>query len=525
MPVLRSEALPQAALPNDRYAPFPEHLGQAGQPTFPIQAVVLSPDADNSLLEHAEFRRIASIFEGHVLGAAHINALLDRLTRVLVEAGYITSRAAVAEQSLASGTLVVRVHAGRIEAIHYNGRDLDARDAGMLGVRLALPLERGEVLRLRDVEQAVDQLNRLRRNNAQVQIKPGTQPGGSIVEFANSPGDARTYSLSTDNQGSATTGRLRVQAGMEQGNALGLMESLSLGLVTSAETNAVFGAFAIPLGYYTLSLMRSWSEYQNLIGDTALVYGTSHSTSIALNRLLSRSQDSKTALDVSLTKRRSARAINNLDLTPQNQAVARIGINRLTRFQTANGAGQWTFDVGVVRGLSGLGADRDAPHAPEGAARGQFTKLEGNATLQLPMAKAWSWRSRIAAQWSQVPLYSSEQLFAGGVSTVRGFAESAAGGDRGLTWRNEWAMQGVPAPFDGRVFGHKLGIEPYLFLDAARLSTLADGQRATLLSAGAGLRFALGKGTGEVIVGKPLKAPETVADTGARIHVQFGWQF
>jgi len=312
---------------------------------------------------------------------------------------------------------------------------------------------------------------------------------------------------------------------VEQGDALGLMESLSLGLVTSTETNAVFGTVSIPLGYYTLSVMRSWSEYQNLIGNEALVYGTSNSTSLALNRLLSRSQDSKLALDLSLTQRASNRAINNADLTPQHQTSARIGINRLKRFQTQEGPGQWTFDVGVVRGLSALGADRDAPDLPQGAARGQFTKVEGNATLQLPLSKTWNWRSRLAGQWSRVPLYSSEQLFAGGVSTVRGFTESAAGGDRGLTWRNEWAMQGPPLPFDGQLFGQKLGIEPYLFLDGARLHTVADGQHANLLSTGAGLRFALGKGNGEIIVGKPLKAPQSVADTGLRINFQFGLQF
>jgi hemolysin activation/secretion protein len=178
----------------------------------------------------------------------------------------------------------------------------------------------------------------------------------------------------------------------------------------------------------------------------------------------------------------------------------------------------------VVRGLSGLGADRDAPDLPEGAARAQFTKLEGNATLQLPLSHTWNWRSRVAAQWSRVPLYSSEQLFAGGVSTVRGFAESAAGGDRGISWRNEWVMQGVPAPFDSQLWGQRLGVEPYLFLDGARLHTIGDGRHATLLAAGAGLRFAIGKGSGELILGKPLKAPDGV-DDGLRIHLQFGWQF
>jgi hemolysin activation/secretion protein len=523
-PTLRPHAVPEAAPKDDRFAPFPDHL-QAEGPAFQVDRI---EGIGNMLLDANEFRRIVEVFEGRQLAAVHVQALLDRLTRGLVAAGYISSRAHVDAQNIAQGQLSVSVQAGRIEQIRYNNLDIDSHaptlfSLSRLGIRMALPMQRGDVLRLADIEQAVDQINRLRRNKVEVQILPGEQPGGSIIALTNMPGDARSYPVSVDNQGAVNTGRMRIQAGMEQGNALGLMESLSLGLVTSTETNAVFGSFSIPLGYYTLSAMRSWSEYQNLIGDTALVYGTSHSTSIALNRLLSRSQTAKLAADLSVTKRRSLREINNLSLTPQQQTVLRAGLNRLSRFDTASGMGQWTFDMGVVRGLTAWSADRDAPDLPAGAAHAQFTKLEGNASLGLPLSRSWIYRTRVAAQFARTPLYSSEQLFAGGVGTVRGFAESAAGGDRGVSWRNEWAAQ-VPAPFGGNLWGQKFGIEPYLFADGARLRTNADGRHASLSSVGAGVRFALGSGSGEFIFGKPLHAPVGV-EKAIRSHVQFGWQF
>jgi hemolysin activation/secretion protein len=522
-PVLRPEVQPEAAKVDDTDAPFPEHLGADGAPLFAISRIVA--DANAVWFDAGKFRRIASAFEGHELGAAHINVLLDRLTRSLVASGYITSRAVVASQSVAGGQLVIGVQAGRIEQVRYNGRTVPVTGLDSLGLRLALPMRAGDVLRLQDIEQAIDQLNRLRRNQALVQIRPGEQTGGSILEFSNTPGEPRTYTLSVDNQGSADTGRQRVQAGMEQGNALGLMESMSLGLVTSTDTNAVFGALSLPLGYYTLSLMHSWSEYQNLIGDTALVYGRSTSTALAVNRLLSRGQNSKLALDVSLTKRQSTRAINNLSLTPQTQVVARVGLNRLSRFGTPQGMGQWTLDAGLVRGLAALGADQDPPDLPEGAARAQFTKLESTVGLQLPLSPHWAWRSRLAAQWTRSALYSSEQLFAGGVASVRGFAESAAGGDRGLIWRNEWVAHGLLPVLDHGLAKQPLVLEPYLFIDGARLQTIADTPQASLLSVGLGLRFSLGAGSGEIILGKPVRAPASVTHDGSRLNLQIGWQF
>ncbi len=517
--MLGPQALPLAQQVDEREAPFPAHLASPDGPSFDIQQITASGEI---LISQREFRRIVAVFEGHTLGAAQINALLDRLSRALVASGYITSRATVSNQSLAAGELSITVLAGHIEQIRYNDEVLAPGGSNALGVRLALPMRQGDILRLQDIEQAVDQLNRLRRNAAQVQILPGEQTGGSIVALSNRPGDARSYSASTDNQGSASTGRVRLQGGVDQGNALGLMESLSLGLVTSADTNAVFGSLSVPLGYYTLGLMRSWSEYQNLIGDTALVYGNSQSQSITLNRLLQRSQDSKLALDLSLTRRTSTRAINNLALSPQTQAVARLGVNQLSRFRSPHGLGQWTLDLGVVRGLRSLGADRDPAELPAGAARGQFTKLETSVGAQLPLSARWTWRTRLAHQWTRNPLYSSEQLFAGGVASVRGFAESAAGGDRGYFMRNEWLLQDL-APLG--LGSARLQWQPYVFLDGARLRTLSDARRQRLLSAGVGARLTLGAASGEIIIGRPLLTPEPSVRKATQVNLQLGYQF
>jgi hemolysin activation/secretion protein len=494
---------------------FPADLPVSG-PVFPIHAI---RQAGDRLLGEQDFHRVVAPFVGQSLGAAHINVLLERINHALVAAGYTTSRAYVGSQNLGTGTLVVTIVAGRIEQLVYDGAALPPDGHDRPGVRLAMPMRQGDVLRLRDIEQAVDQLNRLRRNNVQVQIRPGTQPGGSIVEFLNRPQDGARYSATLDNQGSAATGRLRVQLAMERGDTLGLMDALSLGLTTSADTNALYGTLAIPLGYGTLAGMASFSEYQNLVGDTALVYGTSRSYSLSYNRLIHRDQDSKTAFDIALTRRISSRMINNATLTPQSQAVLRLGINRLARFQAGPGAGQWTVDAGISHGLRSLGADRDAADLPAEAARYQFTKLEASATLERPIAPAVVWRSRAAGQWSRRPLYSSEQIFAGGVASVRGFAESAQGGDRGAYWRNEWALQSLP-PLAGRV-----RYEPYLFLDMAHVTTLADHASHGLASTGAGMRAAYARGYAEIIVGKPLRQPAGLPPGGWRVNLSAACQF
>ena len=495
---------------------FPLDLVVEG-PAFLVQTISASGEV---LLSPEQFRRITAPFVRRPLGSAHIRVLLDRITKALVATGYVTSRAYVGNQNLQEGALAISVMAGRIESIRYNGQLLRPGESDLPGVRLALPMRQGDILRLQDIEQAVDQLNRLRRNAVQVQIQPGEHAGGSVIDLRNNEGSARQYSVSADNQGSASTGRLRLQAGVEQGNGLGLMETVSLGLTSSKDTNALYGTLSLPLGYYTLTGMLSWSEYQSLIGNTALVYGTSQNFSLALNRLLARDQNSKTAIDLSLAKRRSDRAINNVQLTPQSLAVLRGGINHLRHFGTAAGDGQWSLDAGVVRGLKALGADRDAADLPSEGAHAQFTKFEISGAARVPLMPGVAWRGRLAGQCSHTPLFSSEQLFIGGAYSVRGFAESVAGGDCGMYLRNEAVWEAMPLVWSGGI-----RLEPYAFLDGGVVRSAASGQHQSAVGAGLGLRLAFARGNAEFIIGRPVHNRAGVAEAGTRAHASLSYQF
>lgn len=501
----QGQALPQG---------FPGDLPATG-PTFLITAVRFDGDA---LMSQMAFLEVASPFLGRELGAAHIGALLDRLNQALIERGFTTSRAYVGPQNLADGVLRITFLAGRIEQILY--RDQPVRAGAPLGLRLAMPMAEGDVLRLSEIEQAVDQLNRAGAQ-VQVQIRPGTVAGGSIVVFEPMQAHAQgtRYNLTLDNHGSSSTGALRLQLTGDRADTFGLMETVQWGLTTSQDTNALYAHMAVPMGYNTFSLMASASEYQNLIGDTALVYGTSGSVALAWNRLLDRDQTSKTALDLSLTRRHSRRAINNVSLTPQRQAVARMGVNRFERWPVAHGNAQWTVDLGVSKGLRLLGADRNAAEMDPQAARAQFTKLEFSTGLERPLSPAWQWRARLSGQWSAHPLFSSEQLFAGGFSSVRGLSDSAVGGDRGLSTRQEWVWTSAPAmswPVPAR-------LEPFVFLDGARLQTVADGRWQSALGVGGGLRLNWHGGQADLALGYPLRQPAELGATGWRLYAQMQW--
>ncbi|MGF6604912.1 filamentous hemagglutinin family protein, partial [Paraburkholderia sp. GAS448] len=200
-----------------------DQIAETG-PTFQVSRIVLGGPNGSAFVNptgvpQATLDAIIAPFTGHALGAHRINVLLKRLTDAFVSAGYVTTRALLGPQNLGTATLTVTVQVGRIEAFTVNGRPIQrlAKDqasagGGWLtdaGYQNAFPAAPGDALNLGDLDQGVAQINRLRRNQAQVQILPGQSPGDSVVAIANQPGDRLYTTLGVDNYGSSATGVTR----------------------------------------------------------------------------------------------------------------------------------------------------------------------------------------------------------------------------------------------------------------------------------------------------------------------------
>jgi hemolysin activation/secretion protein len=503
------------------------------EPMFLIQDIEV---AGNTVLSEEEVHRVTQPFLNKQLGSNRINLLLRRLTETFVAKGLVTTRAYLGEQNLKGGTLTITVIPGKIEAIQVNGKTLrpvSDDDKGIVngglftdtGTVLASPVRVGEVLKLSDLEQGVDQINRLRRNQAEMQILPGTTPGGSIVAMNNKPGDRFRFSAGTDNYGSSTTGITRTRLELDADNLIGMQEALSASYVGTFDTNALVASASVPYGYHTFSYTVSFSEYQSAIADTALLYGRSLGHTFGWNMVVARSQAGKTATDVTLTHRRSDRSINNLNLDPQDLTVLRIGVNRQQRFTVKEQQAAWSIDVGLSKGLH-MNANGDPADIRDSEAHSQFTKVDTTATMALPLGKtgdlSWLWRGQVNAQWARQALFGSEQIFAGGMSSVRGFRDGAISGDRGLYMRNDLIWSNTPE------WSH-LRLEPYAFLDAGRTELIAQGHYEEVMGTGIGVRLQMSFGkhqvASELMVGRALQQPEALGPKAKVALATINWTY
>ncbi|WP_193102510.1 ShlB/FhaC/HecB family hemolysin secretion/activation protein [Burkholderia sp. Z1] len=508
-------------------------------PTFRVDQIVLQA-ADGKPFEspggvsRAKLDAIVTEFVNHELGTHRINVLLKRLTDTFVSAGYVTTRALLGAQNLSSGTLRVTIQVGHIADFVVNGQPIHRLKPGEasagggwltdVGYANAFPASPGDPLRLSDIDQGVAQINRLRRNQAAIQILPGQNAGDSVVAIDNKPGDRLYFNLGLDNYGSSATGVTRYRAGVEANNLLGLQESLSVNFLDSQDSNALVGSFAVPFGRNTFSYTIADSEYQQLIGSTALLYGRTLSHIFGWNYLVGRTASDITSIDTTLSWRRTDRTINGADLDPQRVAVLRIGGNWLHKFVMNDAQGNFTVNGGVSQGLPWFGANHDEHGIARDAAHSQFTKLDATATVTLPLPRlngaVLVYRGALGGQYTNTALFGSEQLYLGGMDTIRGFRSGEIAGDRGLYSRNEFAWVNVPTWKEGR-------IEPYVFLDAGKASLIGASGFPTLAGIGAGLRaqwqWRKQSLSGEVLVGRALTQPAALGNKATLVLGTLNW--
>ena len=116
-------------------------------------------------LVHSAQSRLLHSYQHQCLTAARLNLLLQDITHAYLERGYVTTRAYLPAQDLASGTLQVQVVEGHTEGL--DGADVLSPHE----LRMLVPLNPGQPFNIRNLEQAVDQLGRLPSRQVQFDLQ------------------------------------------------------------------------------------------------------------------------------------------------------------------------------------------------------------------------------------------------------------------------------------------------------------------------------------------------------------------
>ena len=461
---------------------------------------------------------VLDAYAGHCIGPKGLNLIVHRASGLLLERGYTTTRVAVPEQDLSTGTLKVALFPGVIRRIRF-------ADETMWGTwRSAFPTGAGELLNLRDLEQGLEQMKRVTTQDVEMEIVPGELPGESDVVIKVARTRPWKVIASVDDSGSKASGKLQGNLSAALDNPLGLNDLFNVGVVHDLNVNehdrGTKGAnayYSVPWGYWTFTLSAGAYDYfQQIAGvnQSFISAGNSKNLEVRAQYLFQRDRVQKNSLQFRLVRRWNHAYIDDTAIGVQQRATTFGEIGWLHKHYF--GAAQldinaaWRFGVPWMGGQSELNRIDPAASSERDKFLFRITTLDAVLTapftVPLPASVAndglpLRYTSTVHGQFSKGALFAADFLSIGNRWTVRGFdGELTLAAERGVYWRNE-----LEAPIGNS--GHSV----YVGLDAGTVSGPSAAALAgkTLVGTAIGLRGSPFKGFFyDAFLGWALHKPE-----------------
>lgn len=488
-------------------------------PCFAIQRVEIS--GKDALPRWLPLQHIASQAEGRCLGGKGINLLMSTLQNRIVDHGWITTRVLAPSQDLKSGTLKLALVPGNIRHVKLTD---DSDD--YIQLYSAFPAHEGKLLDLRDIEQGLENLQRLPTVEANMEIVPGEKPGESDVVITRKQSKMWRLGLSLDDSGTETTGRYQGGATLSLDNPFSLSDLLYVSASHDLDNKGGKGSknytghYSVPFGYWMLGITGSDYDYhQTVAGDNAdyRYSGKSKNLNVQLSRVLHRSGSQKTSFTYEVMGRETRSYIDDTEVGVQRRQTAawRAGL------QHRHYIGQATLDAGISyqRGTRWFGA-QPAPEEYVGEATALSKIIQLSAGLDLPFelgSQHFRYNVQYQRQSSNTPLTPQEQFAIGNRWTVRGFdGERTLSASHGWYVRNDIAWR-TPVPNQ----------ELYLGADYGEVGGYSSEPLIGKHLAGGvvGLRGSAFNTGYDLFAGRPFSKPDGFRTSSATLGFNLNWSW
>lgn len=479
-------------------------------PCFKIEEIRLTgKDAEKFAFALESVTKGNNSVIGRCLGVQGINLVMVRLQNAVIAKGFITTRILAAPQDLTTGVLKLTVIPGYVRKIDF----ISEHPARMQDA--ALPLQSGDILNLRDIEQALENIKRVPVAEVDFQIEPArikdAQPGESDLVVHHQQGFPLRATLSLDDGGSKRTGRNQAGLTLSYDNPLSLNDLFYVSVNSDFDggnsdekgTDGYSLHYSVPYRYWLFSLSAGRFDFRQTVasaGTNIQFSGETKNADLRISRVLYRDARRRSGGYLRGYARSSKNFINDVEVAIQQRRTAgyEVGVEHREFIGKAvlNANLAYRHGTGAFNALA-------APEDPfgEGASRPRLYTAE--VGLNMPFTaggQRWHYNGLVRLQHNLTPLVPQDRFSIGGRYTVRGFdGETVLSADRGWFIRNDIGM----------ALG-KSGQQLYAGLDYGEV----DGQSGSLLlgkhlsGAVIGLRGGYKNMVYDVFAGRPVSRPD-----------------
>ncbi len=399
----------------------------------------------SEILPASESQALIEPFLGACIDVDLTHDLLSVISDHLIENGYVTSRPYLLEQDISDGQIEIRILAGSIEKI------VDADSGGSNGKIATAFLFNDAILNLRELETALEQIERVSSITANIEIRPGARQGGSIVAIRTVESDPLKFELGANAQTDLDD---QLSFLMSWDNPLHINDILQFRL-NDGELRETFQSnrsreltYSFPLGGYLLELSHSDINFkQRLQGSNGsfLSAGDTLADSFRVSKIVARNQDSRVTLGLALEIKDTDNFFEGEAVDVSSYKTSQIQLE--LRHDWYQPWGRLGMRYIYHQGLDSFGARDDdyftRADGSENEARLQFEKVSIDSRVSVYLdGPSWYLDLNLHLQYSDDLLFDSDKLNLGSPYTVRGYSSALSGSNAwylrsDITWQLE----------------------------------------------------------------------------------------
>uniref|UniRef100_UPI0036DAEB5E ShlB/FhaC/HecB family hemolysin secretion/activation protein n=1 Tax=Photorhabdus sp. RM322S TaxID=3342825 RepID=UPI0036DAEB5E len=384
-----------------------------------------------SLLSVRELNTLSAL-SPECISSHDINRLSHELTKLYISKGYVTARIQFIAPD-ADGELGLNVIEGFIEKIEGGDRWVNSR--------MLFPGLEKQPLNITQLDQGLDQANRLQSNKTTLDILPGTVNGGSVVKLHNQHSKPWLLNIITDNYGQKSTGKWLTRTNASFDSPFGLSDFISVNASSTLDSpshrynRAATLLYSVPYGAATFSGFGSYSQYvsrPHLQMRTIKIYGDTQQIGMRSDFAFYRNQSQINTISGQLIYKNYNNYINDakIGISSQTLSVFELGVNHLHIIPT----GLITLNLSVEQGLPWFGAQTATTYLDK-----QFTKGKLMVNLHqrfMLFNSSYQLNNLLFGQYNRHSLPGVEWLNITDRNAVRGFSKNTLSGDNGWYLQN-----------------------------------------------------------------------------------------
>ena len=487
----------------------------------------------NSILE-ASLNKL-DFKSGSCLGKNSINLIINSFNNEIIKSGYITSSASLVTKSLKDAKLEFVINLGLIDNISINELDSQRNRASLFSA-FGEYSHKNKVANIRDIEQALESLQNVSKNDVSIKFLPSNRAGFSNIVITRVDSFPLKAAISIDNLGSKQSGKYQGMLNLSTLNLLGFNEIFSFsrgkdvlkkykvtnkfnGATDHGASNNYYYGFSIPFGYFMLEYEKSKYDYAQIINAAYNLYtykGRSESDSLSLAYTFYRDSNFKNSAYVKLFKRKNKNYLEDYELDNQARRNAGYEVGVKSSWNSYNQA--FSAKLAYKKG-TGIFRSQPDPLEDSGEATSRFALINLNLNYKYKFELPLSYDLNINARYGLNKLSLQDKFSIGGYHSVRGFdGESSLVGNHGVSVRNTLS------------YNYYKSNSVYAGLDAGMVRAASSGikDKNTLAGYAIGLRGSIKAYNNlsyDISVSKPLYKPKSFETKSTNVNFIISYEF